>query len=56
MGHGRADKAGPSLARDVAEASAVNGLAQSIVPTFLKQRKYFMKPQPGGAAAPVTDS
>ena len=40
MGHGRADEAGPSLARDVEEASAGNGPAQSSVPTFLEQRKF----------------
>ena len=40
MGHGRFDKAGPSLARDVEEASAGNGRAQSSVPTFLKRSKY----------------
>ena len=39
MGHGRADKAGPSLAKDVEEASAGDGPAQSSVPTFLKRSK-----------------
>ena len=33
-GHGRADKAGPSLARDVEEASAGNRRAQSSVPAL----------------------
>ena len=36
----RADEAGPSLARDVEEASAGNGRAQSSVPTFMGRRKY----------------
>ena len=40
--HGRADEAGPSLARDVQEASAGDGQAQSSVPTFFKRRKYII--------------
>ena len=40
MSHGRADEAGPLLARDVKEASAGNGRAQSSVPTFMELRKY----------------
>ena len=40
MGHGRADKAGHSLAQDVEEASAGNGQAQPRVPTFWERRKY----------------
>ena len=39
VGHGRADEVGPSLARDVEEASAGNGRAQSSVPTFLERRR-----------------
>jgi len=39
MGHGRADEAGPSLERDVEEASAGNGRALLSVPTFSKRRK-----------------
>jgi len=39
-GPGRADEAGPLLAREVKEASTGNGRAQSSVPTFLKRRKY----------------
>ena len=38
----RADKAGPSLAWDIQEASAGNGLAQSNIPTFLKWSKYYL--------------
>ena len=42
MGHGRANEAGRSLARDIEEASAGNGQAQSTVPTFMKRRKYLL--------------
>ena len=41
MDHGRADEA----PRDVEEASAGNGRAQSSVPTFLERRKYFFGQQ-----------
>ena len=41
-GHSRADEAGPSLARDVEEASAGNERAQSSIPTFFKRRKYHI--------------
>ena len=42
MGNGRADETGPSLARDVKEASAGNGLAKSRVPTFMKRSEQFL--------------
>ena len=42
MGPGRADEAGPSLSRDVEEASAGDGRSQSSVPTFLKRMKHYI--------------
>ena len=39
LGPGRNEQAGPSLARDIEEASAGNGRAQSSIPTFMGRRK-----------------
>ena len=44
--HGRADEAGPSLSRDVEQASAGNGRAQSSVPNFMEQRKCYYATMP----------
>ena len=50
MAHGKADKAGLSLAQDGEEASAGNGRVQSSVSTFFKRREYSMPQRVGHAS------